>query len=379
MNTAETKKATILIVDDKPMNLTILINHLQESNYRIMAARSGEKAMEQLKYAHPDLILLDIMMPPGIDGFETCRRIKANESTKDIPIVFMSALTDTVDKVKGFKVGAVDYITKPFQQEEVLARVKTHLTIHKLRKKLEDQNEQLIRLNSSKDLFFSIIAHDLRGPFTGLLGISKILVKSINDLGPAERHELAVNFNLSIERTYKFLENLLDWAKLQRGEMKYQPASFSLNELIMSNIDLLTENAKQKGIKISYSTDSDIFVYADQNMIDTIIRNLVSNAIKFTKHGGGIDISATVNDIVEIAISDNGVGISDERMDKLFRIDIDRNIRTQGTSGELGTGLGLILCKELVKKNGGKIWASSEKGKGSTFKFILHQKPDPAC
>ncbi len=162
------QKYTVLIVDDTPTNLGVVADYLESCGFEIMMAQSGEKALKRVRYARPDIILLDVMMP-GLDGFETCRRLKADEVSQDIPVIFMTALVNTEDKVKGFEVGAVDYVTKPLQQEEVLARITTHLRIRDLTLSLQKANESLAELNSSKDQFFSSIAQDLREPFNTLL------------------------------------------------------------------------------------------------------------------------------------------------------------------------------------------------------------------
>ncbi|EDN67762.1 Response Regulator Receiver Signal Transduction Histidine Kinase [Beggiatoa sp. PS] len=158
----EVQQDTLLIVDDTPENIRVLFDFLIAHDFRILVAENGEDALENAEEELPDLILLDVMMPAGIDGFETCRLLKDNAQTQDIPVIFMTALSDTLDKVKAFELGAVDYVTKPFQQEEVLARINTHLTIRKLQKKLQAQNEQLIVLNQDKNEFLGIAAHDLK-------------------------------------------------------------------------------------------------------------------------------------------------------------------------------------------------------------------------
>jgi signal transduction histidine kinase len=231
-------------------------------------------------------------------------------------------------------------------------------------------NNLLKELNSSKDKFFSILAHDLRNPFQGLLGYTEMLKEDFEDLSREEAKE-SVNslYNLS-RNVYNLLEGLLSWSRVQTGRIEYTPTLFQLNEEVNKAINLLSENAARKNITLVSSVDNSIMVYADRNMIYTIFRNLIANAIKFSHEKTEVKITAEKKQQeVEIAIIDHGIGISEESMDNLFRIDVHHT--TLGTDGEEGTGVGLILCYELVKKNKGKIWVESELGKGSKFIFTL--------
>lgn len=353
---------TIMIVDDTPENLFILMECLSRSNFKTLIAKSGEGALRQLDFAKPDIILLDIMMP-GIDGYETCRRLKEREDTKDIPVIFVTALTDTVDKVKGFKTGAVDYITKPFQHEEVLARVRTHLTI-------QHQKKQLMKLNATKDKFFSIIAHDLRSPFNALIPGTKFLADSIDKLSSEQVKRFALEIHRSAETTFNLLGNLLSWARSQSGVFDYDPVTIDLCRLIINTIDIHRQQADQKKIRFKTCMEAGISVYADMNMINTVLRNLISNAIKFTDEGGQVTVSAvTESNRVKIKVADTGIGITQKNLPRLF--EIDGNLKMRGTAGEKGTGLGLILCREFIEKHKGAIWTESKPGCGTTFFFTL--------
>ena len=386
-------KATVLLVDDNPTNLHLLIDQLQKSDYKLLIAPSGEQALQQTERIAPDLILLDVMMP-GIDGFETCRRLKENAATKDIPVIFMTALTETVDKLKGFTVGGVDYITKPFQSEEVFARVETHVTLRSLQKRLEEKNaqlqaeiarrmqaeaelqesnQQLEAANASKDKFFSIIAHDLRSPFNWLIGLTQIIVENIETYQKDKIKDMLTRLHASTETVYALLTNLLAWSRLQRGHLEYAPAEIALAPLAAQNIHLLAAVAEQKQITLTSRIPEGLAAYADQNMVDAVLRNLLSNAVKFTPAGGTVSVSAQANEnAVEMAVIDTGVGIDAEDLAKLFRIDVKyTNI---GTAGERGSGLGLILCKELIEKHGGALRVESAVGQGTAFRLTLPQK-----
>ena len=376
-------KGDILVVDDTPNNLRLLAGILTEEGYDIRPASDGEFALQSARTILPELILLDIKMP-GMDGYTVCKHLKADERTREIPVIFISALGEVEDKVKGFEVGGVDYITKPFQPKEVLARMNTHLMLRNLQKNLQQEidkrkqaedelrvlNRQLEDANASKDKFFSIIAHDLRGPFTGLLGLTEVLAESLEFYSEDKITHFVSQIHKSAGKVYALLTNLLEWSRLQRNLIEQHPMNVALHELTGRNAQLLEAGAEQKQIRIRNLVPEGTMVYADRNMLDTTVRNLVSNALKFTKNGGNIAISATPNhQRVEIAVSDTGIGIPQEKLPKLFRI--EEHYQRAGTANESGTGLGLALCKELIEKNDGTIWIESDVEKGTTVKFTL--------
>lgn len=236
--------------------------------------------------------------------------------------------------------------------------------------KLIESEKNLRELNATKDKLFSIIAHDLKNPFNALMGFSDLLDKNYNFLSEEERKEYIGVVSDSTQNLYKLLDNLLQWTRTQTGTITYIPENFKLYPLVKQEVDILSPNADKKKINISLKIKEDQNVYADKNSIATVIRNLVSNAIKFTANGGWIDINAKENgNYVEISVNDSGIGIKGDDIDKIFLL--DGSFTTKGTANESGTGLGLLLCKEFVEKNNGKIWAESKKGKGSTFFFTL--------
>jgi len=356
---------TVLIVDDNPVNLRVMIQHLAEENYETRIAQDGEEALEQLALALPDIILLDIMMP-GMDGFETCKRIKEIPSAQNIPIIFMTALSETENKVKGLKLGAVDYITKPFQHEEVLARINTHLTIRR-------QQVALNHLNATKDRFFSIIAHDLRGVFNPLMISTDMLIKIATKEDSSKMIKFATSVKKSTQNAYDLLENLLTWSRCQRDRIDIAITKMDIGQVIQKNIDLYIEKAKQKNITLSHDNTEGIFAYADRNITDTILRNLIANALKFTHPDGSIHVFVEQkDDHVHVSVRDDGTGIDQDGLKKLFKT--DSKYKKKGTANEHGTGLGLILCKELSIKNKGDIWVTSQLEQGSTFTFSLSGK-----
>lgn len=359
-------KGTILLVDDNPTNLAVLSEYLSADGFEILVSQDGESAIWQAEHEQPDIILLDILMP-GLDGFETCRYLKSQPGTQHIPVIFITALTDVQDKIQGFKLGGVDYITKPLQPEEVLARVNVHITLQQQQQQIQKQNALLIQLNHDKDRFFSIIAHDLRGSINSLRDLTRLTAENLELYSvPKVKDILRMQFQ-STDNLSKLLENLLMWSRVQQGMIEYEPRKIDLEHVVAWNVQLARLRAQQKQITLSSSVEKNVYwVYADFNMVDTVIRNLLSNALKFTLSGGRITIAASEDEqAVILSVADSGVGISAQDLPKLFRIDI--KYKHRGTDREPGTGLGLILCKEFVEKNGGKIWVESEEGKGSTF------------
>jgi signal transduction histidine kinase len=229
---------------------------------------------------------------------------------------------------------------------------------------------ELKELNASKDKFFSIIAHDLKNPFNTLIGFTEMMKESVRLNDPTTFYEYAAMINTSAIQTYRLLENLLEWASAQRGKLEFLPVSVNLYELVKDEFNIAEEMANGKNIELTCHIDESIIISADKNMLRTILRNLISNAIKFTHKNGKVEVAARIfSQNAEVSVSDTGIGMSDETMSKLFKL--DANLLTRGTDNERGTGLGLFLCKEFVERHGGKIWVISNVGKGSTFKFII--------
>ncbi len=361
--------STILIVDDNPHNLQVLANILRETGFRVATAKDGAKALAFVEKRRPDLILLDVMMPE-MDGFEVCRRLKAGSATRDIPVLFISALTETADKVNGFEAGGLDYITKPFQKEEVLARLHAHLSLKHAREALEEANRDLSRANATKNKLFSIIGHDLRGPIGSLIHLLEVMAETPDTLTPEEQSAVLKNLHASAKGAYHLLENLLSWARSQRGDIQRNPSDLQLAELVNTNFRQLGGIARDKSITLRSAVPDDITAHEDADMVLLVIRNLVSNAIKFTPEGGEVVVSAETGDgEVTVSVADTGIGIPEENRGLLFRP--DTHLTTRGTQNEKGSGLGLMLCRDLVEQNGGAIRVDERPGGGSVFRFTL--------
>ncbi len=377
-NQAEHQVISILVVDDTHENLRLLSRILSDDGYQVRPVSNGSRALLAANAKPPDLVLLDIMMP-DMDGYAVCQQLKANELTREIPVIFISALDEISDKVKGFRLGAVDYITKPFEAQEVLLRVKTHVGLRVMQRQLHAQNLQLQQeivgrkrteaalqeANATKDTFFSILAHDLRSPFSSVLGSAEIALTYFDQLKPDELREHIVRIKKSAEMFYALLDNLLTWARIQRGRMEYQPENIPIRDMIAHLFDMFAETAGQKQILLKHDIEHTLSVYADINMFNTTLRNLLSNALKFTPTGGTITLSARARaNQIEIAVADTGVGIADSNLADLLRIDCKTT--TLGTDGEHGTGLGLPLCRDLMEKNQGDLHIESTPGQGTT-------------
>ncbi|MCK9414231.1 MAG: PAS domain S-box protein [Prolixibacteraceae bacterium] len=307
---------------------------------------------------HPDdiqtnLLIIDRIISGEMDSFQWEKRyihkkghtiwvhinIKLERDKAGAPLYFITSIVD---------------ITEKKQNEEEIKR----------------KNQELTLINAEKDKFFSIVTHDLRGPFNSIMGFTQLLSEIINEKENPEIAEYANIIRKSSEKAMDLLNNLMDWTRSQTGRMKYNPEYFELTNFLQPVLQLFDEISGQKSISITKNLPASAPVFADKAMIGTIFRNLVSNAIKFTRQGGEVAISAEVgHKNLTVEVRDNGIGIPYESIKKLFRI--DQNFSTQGTSLESGTGLGLILCKEFVDKNKGKIWVESEEGKGSTFYFTI--------
>ncbi len=360
MGLEKVQNSTILVVDDVPQNLSILFNYLTNMGLNVLSSQSGEDALNLARTESPDLILLDVLMP-GIDGFETCRRLKKEPATRNIPIVFMTALDDPQSKTTGFEVGGVDFITKPFQRQEVLIRIALHLD-------LESQRRELARLNREKDSFFSLIAHDMRNAMVPMIGLSNLFS---DEYGTVENvRAVAKKMDGYVKHSYQLLENVLYWTSLQINTVAFQPERFDLQHILLELRGLLRSYARRKDIDFEDAVPAGSFVFADREMIRIVLQNLIMNGIYFTPHGGKLLCAArSLGAVLEIELRDSGVGIPEENMRKLFKI--DRKFSTVGTDGEHGSGLGLILCKELLEKNGGDIRIESQVGHGTTVILTL--------
>lgn len=364
----------ILIVDDVVSNVLLLKILLSNEKYQVCTANSGKMCIEQAKNEKPDLILLDVMMP-DISGFDTAVILKKDPATRDIPIIFLTALNNPSDLVHGFKVGANDFLTKPFNKEELLVRVMHQITLVAAKRLIQQQNEELRQTIGNRDKMYSVIAHDLRSPMASIRMVLNLVVSAVTPESVGqELFDLLDNANRESEEVHDLLDNLLKWTKSQTGRLTVVMQDLDLNDIIPGVVDIFTMIASTKHIKLNYrATDAPLVVRADNDMLKTIVRNLMSNAIKFSPEESSIDIiMQPEGDYAKISVRDHGVGISPERLGNLFK----KGETTYGTGGEEGSGLGLQLCADFANKIGGSVTVDSTLGEGSTFSVLVPLKKD---
>ena len=404
----------VLIVDDNPTNLAVLFECLSESGVEVWMAQDGETALEQVNEEQPDLILLDVLMS-DLDGFETCRRLKDNQTTRDIPVIFMTALAETVDKVRGFNLGAVDYITKPFQQEEVLSRIQLHLRLRKLTQQLQVQNQQLqteIRdrkqaeaalqqakeaaeaANQAKSAFLANMSHELRTPLNAILGFTQLMTRDPN-LNPVQQEQLQV-VSLSGKNLLEMINEILAMSKIEAGRTVIIPNDFDLHRLLHSLEEMLSIRAQEKGLQLFFDLANNLpqHIQTDESKLRQVLLNLLDNAIKFTQHGSVTLRAKVVNGSLFIVhgkentpnhepftihnepltinllfeVEDTGPGIAAAEMEILF----EPFVQTKSDKKfQEGTGLGLPISQKFVQLMGGQLTVRSTLGQGTHFSFVL--------
>ena len=359
----------ILVVDDVMSNVLLLKVLLTNEKFQVITANGGNKCVEMAKSEHPDLILLDVMMP-DISGFDTAVILKKDPETADIPIIFLTALNAPSDLVHGFQVGANDFLSKPFSKEELIMRVMHQISLVAAKRIIVQQNDELKRTIGNRDKMYSVIAHDLRSPMASIRMVLNLVVNCLSrEVVGDEIFDLIDKANRESEETHDLLDNLLKWTKSQTGRLNVVFQDFDLAEVVPGVVDIFVMIAETKHIELKLDMGaSPIMVRADKDMLKTVIRNFISNAIKFSNEGSSIDIFVTVQDkFAKINVRDHGVGISEDRLHNLFRA----GKTTYGTNNEEGSGLGLQLCQDFAEKNGGSVCVESVQGEGSTFSVLV--------
>ncbi|MCR6655234.1 MAG: hybrid sensor histidine kinase/response regulator [Opitutus sp.] len=350
----------ILIVDDTPANLGVLVETLGAAGYELMVAEDGEEALAQTAEIVPDLILLDVMMP-GLDGFETCRRLKAQATTADVPVLFMTALNETQDKVRAFSSGGVDYLTKPIEHEEALARVRTHLALRRYQRELA---EQLTR----KENFMRIASHDLRNPVCLILFATE-LARRQEEIPESVRKQLE-SIGESAAQIRRIIDTFLGLTlTCPEGETSGRVDLALLGDAVVRQH---RPAAERKNIRLIAPSAPDALpnVRCDATLTYQVIANLVSNALKFTPPGGRVALHASVaNDKVRLAVADSGPGVPADERARLFAA--GAKLSPRPTAGEESHGLGLPIVKQLVESQGGSVGAEFPADGGSVFWFEL--------
>ena len=364
----------ILIVDDVVSNVLLLKILLTNEKFQVCTANNGTSCIEMARSEHPDLILLDVMMP-DISGFDTAVILKKDETTKEIPIIFLTALNTPADLVHGFQVGANDFLTKPFNKEELVMRVMQQISLVAAKRIIEKQNAELRATLSNRDKMYSVIAHDLRSPMASIRMVLNLLVQSttVETVGE-ETYMLLDQANRESEEVHDLLDNLLKWTKSQTGRLSVVIQDLDLNDIIPGVVDIFEMIAQTKNIKLNLERPEEpLIVHADNDMLKTVVRNFMSNAIKFSPEGSSIEIvMKKEGDYAKVSVSDHGVGIAADRLETIFH----KGDTTYGTGGEEGSGLGLQLCQDFATKIGGECQVESTEGQGSTFSVLIPLKKE---
>ena len=369
INPAEFK---LLVVDDVQTNVLLLKALLGKEGYGILVANNGQEALEVIRNENPDLILLDVMMP-GMDGFEVAERLKSEEFRCEIPIIFPTALDDTQSIVNGFKLGVGDFISKPFRKEELMVRIKHQLSLVAARRIIEEKNEELRKTIAGRDKMYSVIAHDLRSPMASMKMLLNTIMMSVEkDKIDPDIFDMLEMSNKTSEEVFSLLDNLLKWTKSQLGKLTVIPQKLDISGLADGVVEVMNSVAEVKHIKLIRTDHESFFVYVDIEMIKSILRNLISNAVKFSNPDSEIKVGIKAEDgKVIVSVTDSGKGIKKEDQHKLLKD--STHFTTYGTNSEEGSGLGLLLCRDFARKNGGELWFESEENLGSVFSFSLPQ------
>jgi len=400
-NQIEENKGNILIVDDTPENLQVLSATLCELGYKVRGVISGKMAIRAARSGAPDLILLDIKMPE-MDGYEVCRQLKADPKTSEIPVVFISALDEVLDKLTAFQVGGVDYVTKPFHVAEVLARIEHQLTIQRLKKQLIARNKELqeeiierkkaeeaaAAASLAKSQFVANMSHELRTPLNAILGFTQVM--SRDSLLSHENLENLRIINRSGQHLLELINDVLDLSKIEAGIISLDERSFDLYQLLDTLEEMFQIKAEIKKMQLRFFVDANVpqYIKTDEKKLRVCLINLLGNAMKFTHDGGRIWLRVSVESkqpqpaesesypnstsveplLILFEVEDTGIGIVTAEIDTLF----DAFVQTQaGKKTADGTGLGLTITKKYVQIMGGDIWVKSVLGEGTSFKFNI--------
>ena len=366
----------ILVVDDVQQNIQVVGTMLREAGYSIMPATNGAAALQRVQKKLPDLILLDLMMPE-MDGLEVCRRLKADPATQPIPIIFLTASNEMSHLVQGLEAGAVDYVTKPFNPPELLARVRTHLELKHARDTIVRYGQELSRLNEEKNEFMGIAAHDLRNPLGAITGYAEIILEEAASLQPSppeqfdrSRQEMiacAGRIGETSKRMAEMVQNLLDANRIERGEMQLDLAPTELGPALKSVVESQRPYATAKRQTIHLEVPgTPALALVDPGVTVQVLENLVSNAVKYSPPGKNIFVRLRHSaESVRCEVRDEGPGLSPEDQKKLFGK--FARLSAKPTGGEHSTGLGLAIVKKMAEAMHGRVWCESELGSAATF------------
>ena len=376
MQANDHRGARLLLVDDQPANLDVLGELLEAEGYRISMVPSGPIALKVAAQARPDLVLLDVMMPE-MDGYEVCR-LKASDQTRDIPVVFITGRTQQEDLVAGFQAGGVDYITKPFQDEEVLVR-ETHVRMARMNahiqqqnQALEEANRQVQEANRLKSDFLARMSHDLRTPMNAIVGYTRILLRKSKDALEERQYRNLGNIRLCADNLLALLNDILDLSRIEADRIDLREEEVDLGDLART-CAASVESLLKPGVELRLELAPIAPVRTDQDRLRRVLMNLLGNAVKFTDSGAITLALKQGNGTVELSVADTGVGISPDDLPHIF--DEFRQVEQAGQNKGEGSGLGLAIAKKSVELLGGDIGVESQLGSGTCFWVRLKIAP----
>lgn len=361
----------VFIVDDNPNNLSLLAGILRGAGYRVRMANAPGRALGMIQTLPPELIMMDVAMPE-MDGYELCREVKARPETADVPVIFLSALSEPLDKVRAFEAGGVDYVTKPFDAAEILARLDCQLKLRRIQRELAEKNRELAHLNELKNRFLGMAAHDLRSPLTVVLAFAELLES--DSLDDQQRQAIA-----TIRRTGEFMlrlvNDLLDLSAIEAGQLRLDLSAVDVVALVETAVDLNRRLAVPKGISLELrAAPEPLTAWADPARIQQVLNNLIGNALKFSKPGTTVEVEvARLEAEARVSVADEGPGIPAAELERLF--EPFRRGAAKATGGEKSTGLGLAIVRRIIAAHGGRIWAESEPERGARFHFTVPLEP----
>ena len=383
--------ARLLLVDDVPANLDVLCALLEGADYRISIAPDGALALRLAAQTAPDLILLDVVMPE-MNGFEVCRRLKQDPKTEHIPVIFITAENQTKGVVEGFEAGGVDYIAKPFQDAEVLVRVKTHLSLSCLTRELEtkstalkeknqslnEANQALVAANQKiqevsryKSEFLARMSHDLRTPMNAIIGYTRILLRRTRDVLEERHYRNLENIEISADHLLNLISDILDLSKIEAGRMEVQLQDVDLQQLV-EECAMALSSLLRDGVQLERQLEDVEPLRTDPNLLRRVLMNLLSNAVKFTEQGR-IDLRLrSIEGGLEVVVADTGPGIPAAELPHIF----DEFHRVDGgkKGGPEGTGLGLAIARKSVDLLGGSLAVESQTGRGTKFTLTIEHR-----
>ncbi len=356
------EKPKILIVDDEDLNIEFLKALLRKKGFEIVTADGGSKALEMINSNKPDLILLDAMMPSP-DGFEVCRQLRQNSKTKLLPIIMVTALQSEEDEEKALTAGADDFLSKPINTFELYSRIRSLLRIKLL-------NDELIEIQALRDSLTQMIIHDLKNPLTGIMGCCELLML-MKDSMSSDQAVLVKKIEDNTAVIANMTNEILDVSRLEENKLQLKRSSFSIEEVFKANVNEFQVMLKKHGVECEIESNSGLpEITADRDIFNRIIANLLFNAIKHSIHRGKIQLKAEKkSNRFDFAVIDQGEGIPAEYLEKIFEKFAQAEMKQKGLKTD--RGLGLTFCKMAIEAHGGKIWAESEVGKGSSFRFYI--------